>query len=171
MPLIRPASANDLSAILDIYNDAVLHTTATYEYDTVTLESRQVWFAAKQAGNWPVYVAVNNEGEVIGFSTYGPFRPQTGFLFSAEHSVYVSENVRGGGIGRALLEPLIVHAKERGLHVLLASIDADNAASLRLHAKLGFEQVAHLKQVGRKFGCWLDLVFLQLTLNEDEPSE
>ena len=143
MPLIRPASADDLSAILEIYNHAVRHTTASYEYEVVTLESRQVWLAAKQAGNWPVFVAVSDAGAdvgaVIGFSTYGPFRPQTGFLHSAEHSVYVSESARGGGVGRALLEPLIIHAKERGLHELLLETGTRQPEALRLYINAGFE--------------------------------
>ena len=83
----------------------MLRTTASYDYDPVTLESRQAWFAAKQAGGWPVFVMEDAAGTVLGFSTYGPFRAWRGYLYTAEHSVYVAEAARGQGLGRALIEP------------------------------------------------------------------
>lgn len=164
MPLtIRPASRADVPAILEIYNDAVLHTTASYDLQPVSLESRLTWYDQKAAGGWPVLVAEQG-GQVVGFATFGPFREKAGYAGTAEHSVYVRQGQRGGGIGGALMTPLIAEARRRGLHVLVGGIDAENAGSIAFHQRLGFETVAHMKQVGRKFDRWLDLVFMQLIL-------
>lgn len=166
---VRPAEERDLPAILAIYNDAVLNTTAVYDEEPATLEARRAWFAAKLDAGHPVYVAHDGgpgEGEVLGWSSYGPFRPWPGYRHTVEHSVYVAPHARGRGVGKALLPPLLQHARARGMHVMVAGIDADNEASLRLHAALGFERVAHFRQVGRKFGRWLDLVFMQRLLEE-----
>ena len=165
---VRPATRADVPAILDIYNHAVLHTTASYDLEPVSLQSRLEWFDHKQAGGWPVLVAVGG-GEVGGWATFGPFREKPGYRFTAEHSVYVRGGLRGQGLGRALLETLIVEAHGRGLHTLIGGVDADNAGSIAFHGRLGFTQVAHFRQVGHKFGRWLDLVFLQLTLEHSPP--
>ncbi len=167
MPQVRPARHDDLPAILEIYNGAVLHTTASYDLEPVTLESRQEWFGQKEAGGWPVLVA-EEAGEVVGFATFGPFRGKAGFDGTAEHSVYIREGVRGGGLGTALMAPLIAEARRMGLHVLVGGIDAENAGSLRFHGRFGFVPVAHMPHVGRKFGRWLDLVFVQLILDEEK---
>ncbi|ASN81486.1 GNAT family N-acetyltransferase [Deinococcus ficus] len=161
---LRPAVHADLSAILEIYNHAVVHTTASYDLEPVTLASREAWFAHKQAGGWPVLVAVEG-GEVTGWATYGPYREKAGYARTVEHSVYVREGHRGAGTGRRLMEALIAQAGADGLHVMIGGVDADNAASIAFHERLGFERVAHLKQVGRKFDRWLDLVFLQRLLD------
>lgn len=165
MPQVRPARRDDVPALLEIYNDAVLHTTASYDLEPVTLESRLEWYDQKVAGGWPVLVA-EEAGEVLGFGTFGTFRGKAGFDATAEHSVYVREGQRGGGLGTALMVPLIAEARRMGLHVLVGGIDAENAGSLRFHERLGFVPVAHMPQVGRKFGRWLDLVFVQLILEE-----
>lgn len=160
---IREARREDVSGILDIYNDAVLSTTASYDYEPATLDARQAWFDAKVSQGWPVFVA-EDAGQVVGWSSYGPFRPWPGYLYTVEHSVYVAASQRGKGMGASLLSPLIDHARARGMHAMIAGIDAENGASLRLHARFGFEQVAHFKQVGFKFDRWLDLVFMELLL-------
>lgn len=162
-PMIRPATRADVPAILEIYNSAVLHTTASYDLAPVSLESRYEWYDHRAAGGWPVLVAEEG-GQVVGFSTFGPFREKAGYAATVEHSVYVREGLRGSGIGLALMHPLIAEAKRMGLHVMVGGIDADNAGSIAFHERLGFQQVAHMKQVGRKFDRWLDLVFMQLTL-------
>lgn len=169
-PIIRPAAPSDLPAILAIYNDAVLHTTASYDEEPATPEERAAWYAARVGAGLPVLVAELG-GAVAGFSSYGPFRPKPGYRHTVEHSVYVGPAWRGRGLGRALLAPLIERARAAGLRAIIGGVDAENAASLRLHASLGFVEVGRLRQVGRKFGRWLDLVFVELLLAEPESHE
>lgn len=160
---LRPATEADLPALLEIYNDIILHTTAVYDYEPHTLEMRQAWYQAKVAANLPVIVAEDG-GRPVGFSSYGPFRAWAAYQYTVENSIYVAQDQRGKGIGKALLPPLIAAAKGQGLHAMVASIDATNAASLNLHAAFGFTEVARFREVGFKFGGWLDLVFLELLL-------
>jgi phosphinothricin acetyltransferase len=160
---ITDATPADLPAILAIYNDAVLHTTAVYDETPRTLEAQQEWFALKTAQPWPVLVAAA-AGAVAAFCSYGPFRPWPGYRRTIESSIYVAPDRRGQGIGTRLLPALIERAKAGGFHAMIAGIDADNAASLRLHGRLGFAKVAHLPEVGWKFGRWLDLVLLEKLL-------
>ena len=161
---VRPATEADLPGILDIYNDAVLHTTASYDYEPRTLEHRRTWFKDHQRDNYPVFVAVEKDGLVAGWSALNPYHARIGYRFTSENSVYVAANRRGQGIGRALLGPLLEAGKARGLHAILAVIDADNEASIRLHAQFGFEKVGLFKQVGFKFGRWLDVVYMEKLL-------
>ena len=163
--MIRDATEQDLPAIRAIYNDAVLNTTAIWNEQPVDLANRQAWFAARTQQGYPILVAENAAGAVVGYASFGDWRPFDGFRHTVEHSVYVRGDRRGHGIGRALLVALIERARDIGKHVMVAGIEAGNAGSIRLHEKLGFEQVGCLKQVGAKFGIWLDLVFLQLTLD------
>ncbi|GAB4137031.1 MAG: GNAT family N-acetyltransferase [Cyanobacteria bacterium J069] len=179
---VRPANTADIPGILSIYNDAILHTTAVYDYEPHTLEMRQAWFASKQAEGYPVLVAVadavadaveadrenppqaDEPPAILGYAALGPFRAWAAYQYTAESSVYVAAPTRGRGIGQRLLAPLIEAAKARGLHALIAGIDADNIASLRLHQRFGYEEVGTLRQVGYKFDRWLDLKFLELLL-------
>lgn len=160
---LRHAKRDDVEAIREIYNDAILKTTAVYSYEPVTPEERLAWFDAKWSAGYPVHVA-ELEGDVVGFATYGPFRAWPAYLYTAEHSVYVDAAWRGKGVGKALLSVVLTEARARGLHTLVAGIDADNAASLHLHKRLGFERVAHFREVGYKFGRFLDLIFMQRLL-------
>jgi L-amino acid N-acyltransferase len=162
--VIRDAREADLAAMLAIYNDAVLTTTAVYDYKPRSSEQQAAWFKAKQEQGLPVLVAEDGGG-VVGFASYGPFRPWPAYLHSAENSLYVAPERRGRGIGTLLLPALIQRAAEHGLHTMIAGIDATNEASLRLHAKFGFERVAQFREVGWKFERWLDLAFLQLMLD------
>ena len=162
--MIRPATCADLPDILDIYNEAVLNTTATYDYEPSTLEARETWFDEHARDHYPVFVAHNGDGRVVGWSSLSKFRPRVGYRFTGEDSVYVAADQRGRGIGKLLMPPLIDGARRLGLHALMAGIDADGQASLRLHARFGFQPVAHLKQVGRKFGRWLDVIYMELLL-------
>jgi L-amino acid N-acyltransferase len=160
---VREAKEEDLPQLLSIYNDIILHTTAVYDYEPHSFEMRKQWFETKKQQGFPVYV-VEEDGEIFGFSSIGPFRAWAAYKFSVENSVYVAANKRGKGIGRMLIPPLIDAAKRLRLHTIIASIDTTNEASLRLHKSFGFEEVAHFKQVGWKFERWLDLKFLQLMI-------
>jgi phosphinothricin acetyltransferase len=161
---VRPAAFDDLPGILEIYNDAVLNTTATYDYEPRTLEHRIAWFEDHVKHDYAVLVAVNETGRVVGWSALNRYHERMGYRFTAENSVYVAADQRGKGVGKALLGPLIEAAHRRGLHAILAGIDADNAVSIRLHAAFGFEKVAHFKQIGFKFGRWLDVVYMERAL-------
>ncbi len=161
MITIRVADEIDLPQILEIYNDVILNTTAVYDYEPHTLEMRKQWFETKRQQGFPVFVA-EEDNIVVGFSSFGPFRAWAAYKYSVENSVYVKADKRGKGIGKLLLPPLIDSAKELNMHTIIASIDATNEASLQLHRSFGFEEVAHFKEVGYKFGRWLDLKFLQL---------
>ena len=160
---IRDAVEADLPAILEIYNDVILHTTAVYDYEAHTLEMRQKWFHDRRHDGFPVVVSTN-DGEITGFGSFGFFRPWQAYRFSVEHSLYVRKDKRGTGISKHILSNLISGAKKMDKHIMIAGIDAENIASIRLHEQFGFVKSAHLKQVGYKFDRWLDLVFYQLML-------
>lgn len=167
---IRDAEDHDLSAIAAIYNDAVRHTTAIWNDSPVDVENRRQWWADRQRLGYPVLVAVDPAGEVVGYASFGDWRAFDGYRHTVEHSVYVRADQRGGGLGKALMQGLIDRARAMGKHVMVAGIEAGNTASIRLHERLGFEQVGLLPQVGTKFGRWLDLTFLQLRLDDrDTP--
>ena len=165
---IRDAADADLPAILAIYNRAIETTTAVFSYVPHTMEMRQEWFADKQARGYPVLVAEIDD-VVAGFATYGPFRAWPAYRYSVEHSVYVAESARRRGIARRLMDVLLERARAQDFHVVIGGVVSENAPSLALHDALGFEKVAHFKQVGYKFGRWLDLTFVQLVL--DTPRE
>jgi phosphinothricin acetyltransferase len=157
---IRPAAEPDLPALTAIYNEVIASSTAVYSDAPVDVADRYAWWTARTGQGYPVLVADAGEG-VIGFSTFGDFRAWPGYRFSVEHSVHVAAGQRGGGVGRTLVEALFPIAAALGKHVMLAGVDAENAASIRFHERLGFEQVGRLREVGFKFDRYLDLVFLQ----------
>lgn len=157
---LRDAVEGDILGILAIYNEVIANSTAVYAEQAVTFDERLAWFRLRRQQGYPVLVASDDTG-VIGFISFGDFRAWPCYLHSVEHSVHVRADRRGGGVGRSLIEALIPRACALDKHVLIAGIDADNASSLRLHRRLGFEQVAHFREVGRKFDRWLDLVFMQ----------
>lgn len=171
MPVaVRDATAADLSGILVIYNDVIRTSSAVYTEQEVTLEDRRAWFAQRNRQGYPVLVAEDTaDGSVLGFATFGDFRPWPGYRNTVEHSVYVRADARGRGLGKALIEPLFGRAASLGKHVMVAGIDAANPASIRLHERLGFERVGTLREVGIKFGHRLDLVFMQRFI--DAPYE
>lgn len=162
--IIRPASEADLAGILVIYNDVVRSSAAVYTEQEASLDSRRQWYADRQALGYPVLVAEDQAGAVAGFSSFGDFRPWPGYRFTVEHSVYIRDDCRGRGLGSALITPLFEQARALGKHVMIGGIDAGNPASIRLHEKLGFERAGTLREVGSKFGRWLDLVFMQRIL-------
>ena len=159
--MIRLATEDDLEEILTIYNDIILTTTAVYDYEPHTIEMRKAWFNTKKEQGFPVFVA-EEDGRIAGLSSIGPFRNWAGYKYTVENSVYVDAAQRGKGIGKLLMPPIIAAAKGLGMHAIVSGIDASNDASIRLHKSFGFEEVAHFKEVGFKFGRWLDLKFLQL---------
>jgi L-amino acid N-acyltransferase YncA len=167
----REANARDAEGITAIYNDAVLHTTAIWNEQVVDVTNRMSWLADRQKTGYPVLVAVDDEDAVLGYASFGDWRAWDGYRHTAEHSVYVRTDRHGLGIGEALLRALMHSAQQLGKHVLVAGIEANNQASIQLHHKLGFEHAGHLKQVGAKFGQWLDLVFLQKTLDTRSAPE
>jgi len=168
--MIREARESDLPAILDIYNDAIVHTTAVYDEVPHTLEMRREWYRQRIASGFPVFVfETETEGAVAGFASYGPFRPWSAYRYTAEHSVYVRADCRGRGVGRALLERVISHATERSFAVLVGGIDESNAASIRLHEAFGFAHSGTIRKAGYKFGRWLNLAFYQLELPGPSP--
>jgi phosphinothricin acetyltransferase len=161
---IRPAVRDDVPAILAIYNEAVLHTTATYDEEPLTLEQRRAWYDEHVRARLPVFVALDAAGTVAGWSSLSWYHAKPGYRFTVENSVYVATAHQGRGLGARLLAPLIEAAQQRGLRAILAAIDSGNTASLRLHARFGFEPVGHFRQIGRKFGRWLDVVYLERLL-------
>lgn len=157
-------------AILDILNEAILHSTALYDYAPRAPQSMEVWFRTKQAGGFPVIGAVDAQGQLLGFASYGTFRAWPAYKYSVEHSVYVHKDHRGKGLGRALMQRLIAAARAQQYHTLIGGIDAANATSIALHEKLGFVHAGTVRQAGFKFGRWLDLAFYQLLLDSpDQP--
>jgi len=160
---MRQAAEPDLPEILAIYNDVIETSTAVYSETPTTLEERRDWFRARVGQGYPVIVAVDETG-ITGYGSFGDFRAWPGYKFTVEHSVHVRADRRAHGIGAAIVAELVRRAKGLGKHVVIAGIDADNIASLRLHERLGFEKVAHFREVGWKFGRWLDLVFMQRRL-------
>lgn len=155
-------------AILDILNDAILHTTALYDYAPRPRESMAGWFAAKRAGAFPVLGVEDGAGQLLGFATYGSFRQYAAFKYTVEHSVYVHRDHRGRGIGRCLMSALIDRARRQDLHLLVGALDAANAPSIALHSALGFRHAGTIAEAGYKFGRWLDLAFYELRLPTPE---
>lgn len=163
--MIRCAKKEDLNAILAIYNDAIINTTAVYTYEQQTIDERIAWFETKQRNHEPIFVFEEN-GSVLGFATFGSFRPWPAYQYTIEHSIYVDASARGKGIASQLLQHLIVEAKAKGYRTLVAGIDASNEASIKLHQKFNFKHAGTLTNVGYKFDYWLDLAFYELDLKD-----
>ncbi|MGO4451769.1 N-acetyltransferase family protein [Phyllobacterium sp. TAF24] len=167
--IVREASEGDLPAILEIYNDAVVNTLAIWNETQVDLANRRAWMADRQSKGFPVLVSVDEAGNVTGYASFADWRTFDGYRHTVEHSVYVDKTAQGGGIGKGLMLALIDRARALGKHVMVAGIESGNEASIRLHEKLGFQSVGHMPEVGTKFGKWLDLTFMQITLDRDAP--
>ena len=159
---VREATAADQRTILDIYNHAVLHSTATFDLEPRTWDEQQQW-AEEHSPPCRALVAVVGE-TVAGWGSLSAFRPRPGYRFTAEDSVYVHEEFRGRGIAAALLERLIEAARRGGFHSIMALIDGDNEVSVQLHERFGFRHVGRFAEVGFKFGRWLDVVHMQRML-------
>lgn len=152
-------------AILEIFNDAILNSTALYEYKVRTLQTMTSWFDTKRTGGFPVIGVEDHDGKLLAFGSYGSFRPYPANKYTVEHSVYVHKDQRGRGLGRVVMQEIITAARQNGLHTLIGGIDSTNAGSIALHERLGFRHVGTLPHVGFKFGRWLDLAFYQLLLD------
>jgi phosphinothricin acetyltransferase len=168
-PVIR-CREDHLGAIRAIFNDAILNTTALYEYQPRSEATILAWWQAKQQAGYPVLGVEHADGSLAGFASWGPFRVFPAFKYTVEHSVYVAAESRGVGIGRRLLEAVVAEGVRQDVHLLVGAIDATNAASIALHRSLGFEHSGTIREAGFKFGRWLDLDLWQRTLTTpDRP--
>ena len=156
------------AAILAILNDAIVNSTALFDYEPRPLQSMAEWFRAKEARRFPVLGAVAGDGTLLGFASYGTFRAWPAYKYTIEHSVYVHKDHRRKGVARALMERLIATAERQDYHVMVAGIDAANTASIALHEQLGFVPAGVIHHAGFKFGRWLDLALYELHLRTPE---
>jgi phosphinothricin acetyltransferase len=161
---VRAAGPDDVPAILEIYNYAVEHTTATADYLVQTLDQRYEWFRSRVEKGFPVFVAIDSDNNVIGWSSYGPYHTRYGYRFTMENSVYVSHLHQRKGAGKLLLAALIDHARKNNVHAIIAVIDSANQPSISLHTAFGFQQVGLMKQLIFKFDRWLDVAYMELLL-------
>jgi L-amino acid N-acyltransferase YncA len=164
MRLIQCTHEQHAASILRLLNDAIVNSTALYDYQPRSSESMETWFDAKAQGNFPVLGLQGESGALLGFASYGMFRPHAAYKYTVEHSVYVDAEYRRRGVAAKLMLALIGMARRQGYHVMVGGIDASNAASIGLHEKLGFTHAGTLRHAGFKFGRWLDLAFYQLIL-------
>lgn len=162
--LIDCNEAEHASAILDILNEAIVNSTALYDYVPRPPQAMAAWFATKRANGFPVVGAVDEAGALAGFASWGSFRAFPAYKYTVEHSVYVHREQRGRGLGKLLMGELIRRARAADVHALVGCIDAANSGSIGLHERLGFVHTGTFPQVGFKFGRWLDAAFYQLTL-------
>ena len=161
--IVRGATVDDLTAIVDIYNETILTTTGAWTESPDTPDDRRAWFERRTTAGFPVLVA-DDGGVVVGATSFGDFRDTArwpGYRYTVEHSVHVRQSHWGGGVGRLLMHELFDRAREQQVHVMVGGIDANNTASIAFHNRLGFVEVARMPETGRKFGQWLDLVLMQ----------
>jgi L-amino acid N-acyltransferase len=162
MDTVRDALASDAARIAEIYNQAVLNTTATFDIDPKTPEDRVAWLA-EHDDRHPVIV-VERDGVVVGWGSLSKVSGRPAWDATVEISTYVDEDHHGTGVGRAVGKHLIAGARELGHHVVVSRVCAENVASIRLAEQLGFECVGRMHEVGRKFDRWLDVDILELRL-------
>jgi phosphinothricin acetyltransferase len=163
---VRSAKEEDVKAILEIINFEISNTTSVYDHKERTTETQSAWLNKKEKEMMPVVVAEMN-GTVVGYGTYGIFRPWDGYRYSIEHSMYVHNDSRGLGIGKLIMAELIKLATIAGYHTMIAGVDASNKGSYEFHKKFGFIEIGTFKEIGYKFNKWLDLIFMQLILDGD----
>ena len=170
---IRPAISADLPEIQAIYAHHVLYGTGTFEEAPPSLEEISRRFEAGTARGWTWLVATDPTG-ILGYAYYSQIRDRTAYRFTAENSIYVREDVRGQGVGKALVLELLANAEEAGFRQMVAVIgDSENVGSVGMHASLGFHHVGTLRATGLKFGRWLDTVYMQRALgagDDDIPA-
>jgi phosphinothricin acetyltransferase len=169
--LIRDARPADLPAITAIYAHHVLHGRGTFEEAPPDEAEMAARVARVQEEGFAWLVAEDAAGQVLGYGYFAPFRPRSAYRFTAEDSVYVRDDIRGQGVGKALVAALLARAEAKGIRQMIAVIgDSENVGSIGLHVSLGFRQVGVLKAVGMKFGRWVDVVQMQKELGEGERS-
>lgn len=166
--LIKPCTEKQLPEILIIFNDAILNSTALYDYKPRTMDNMALWYDVKLKGNYPITGVFDKEDNLLGFGSYGSFRAWPAYKYTVEHSIYIKSDQRGKGLGKILLREVIKMATLQDYHILVGGIDSANVVSIRLHESQGFVYSGTIKQAGFKFGRWLDLAFYQLTLNTPE---
>jgi L-amino acid N-acyltransferase len=164
---VRAATAADAAAINHIYNHYVRTSTATFDTEEMTLQRRERWLA-EHTGHYPALVAEDSSGAVVGWGSLSRWGTRCAYRHTVEISTYVSAEKTGRGIGPALSEALLGEAKACGHHAVISQIVHENEASLKMGARLGFEHVGTLKQVGRKFDRWLDVVLMEAVIEPDE---
>ena len=164
MQLIHCTEERHADAILDIFNHAILHSTALYDYKPREASSMAGWFEVKRRNGFPVLGVEDRQGRLLGFASYGTFRAWPAYKYSVEHSIYIHHECRGMGLGKLLLGSLIEEATARDVHTMVGGIDLSNQASIALHERLGFQPAGVIKEVAYKFGRWLDLAFYQKVL-------
>jgi L-amino acid N-acyltransferase YncA len=164
--LLRSVLPTDLDRITEIYADAVIHGTASYELEPPSMAEMISRFKALTEGGFPCVVAENHAG-LLGYAYAGPFRPRPAYRFIVEDSIYIAPEAKGKGIGRMLLERLIAEAESSGFRQMIAVIGdgSPDSPSVKLHEKLGFRHSGMLQGSGYKHGRWLDTVFMQLPMN------
>lgn len=165
---VRPATIDDAEAIRAIYNPEVLESTVTFDLVPRTVEDQQAWME-QRSGAHLVVVAEDDDGTILGFASLSPYRDRPAYATTVEDSVYVHRGHQGRGVGAALLTDLIDRAKLHGFHSVMARIVGGHEASIGLHRSLGFETVGIEREVGRKFGRWLDVVLMQTLLGPTAP--
>jgi phosphinothricin acetyltransferase len=161
---IIPCDSRYAEPILDILNDAILHSTALYDYTPRTLDDMKTWFETKTKNNFPVVGIVDDHDKLLGFGSYGTFRGWPAYKYTVEHSLYIRKDNRGKGLGKIILREIIQQATHQDYHCLIAGIDSTNEVSVALHRQFGFEYCGTIQQAGFKFNTWLDLAFYQLIL-------
>ena len=159
---LRPATLEDAGAIREIYNHEVTTSTATFDLVPRSLEEQQAWLAARSGAH--AVLVVDLEGTVVGFGSLSPWRDRPAYATTVEDSVYVHPDHHGKGVGRALLSELVAVATAHGFHACMARIVGGHDASIGLHLACGFEVVGTEREVGRKFGQWLDVVLMERLL-------
>lgn len=160
---VRPAVEADIPALLDIWNPQIRHSTITFSSEEKTAEGLAAMIASRRAGGYEFLVA-EEDGRLMGLATYAQFRAGNGYAYSMEHTVILSPDAWGRGVGRALMTAVEGHARDRGYHVMVAAVTGENARGLGFHKALGYTEVGRMPQQGRKFGRWLDLVLMQKLL-------
>jgi phosphinothricin acetyltransferase len=156
---IRLARPDDAAAIADVYNTEVLESTITFDLEPRSVAEQRAWLD-ERSGSYAVLVGQDDDG-LAGFAALSPYRDRPAYRTTVESSIYVARTHRGRGVGRALLAELLVVAQDRGFHAVMARIVGGHAASIALHEAVGFDHVGVEREIGRKFGRWLDVVVMQ----------
>lgn len=159
---------DQLPAVQEIFNEAIVNSTALYDYVPRSREVMEAWFETKEKAALPVIGLLDESGAFMGFGSYGPFRPHAAYQYTVEHSIYVDARFRGRGAGRLLLQALVHRARAQGFHMMIGVIDAENTASIALHEMAGFTPCGSIRHAGYKFGRWLDLALYQRVLDTPE---
>ena len=157
--MIRPAVKDDFSQIAKIWNQIIRDTAATF----TNAEKEVAELLQANAAGRPFFVA-EQDGKVVGFATYFPFRSGPGYARTKEHTIQLAPDARGKGLGRGLMDAVEDHARDAGVHTIWAGISGENPDGRAFHAALGYEEIAVLPEVGRKFGRWMDLVLMRKVL-------